>query len=353
MPAIVEGIVDEGWLKANVANSNGDLVEGAEISLYGQVVHRRRLSSKLLFYDILLTPGPATPGVTSSAKETSSSEMDSVKQAEQGVELMVKASGRTQGRMPLSEVQRLRLDVKLGDIVRAYGVRELCMSSGAPVLHCTRVEVATPWSSLRTGNEQFVPQPHTFWRIPEGTAAAPESVTSSAPGSLAKKQPLSSLAYNSTTSGPAPKNMEPRAARDAQGVLTSDASATPTAITPQGSSGSSSDLQLATSTNLANPASNGSARHSAFCKYYVNTGRCFYGDQCRFVHSVSTTEASNTSPNSTDDTSTTKANMKKARAMWVQERYDKRREIATMKGDPHASTSSTKSHRARVFVDWL
>jgi len=187
MPAIMEGIVNEGWLKANDADSNGDLVEGAEISLYGQVVHRRRLSSKLLFYDILLTPGPATPGVTSSAEETSSPEMDSVKQAEQGVELMVKASGRTQGRMPLSEVQRLRLDVKLGDIVRAYGVRELCMSSGAPVLHCTRVEVATPWSSLRTGNEQFVPQPHTFWRIPEGTAAAPESVTSSAPGSLKKK----------------------------------------------------------------------------------------------------------------------------------------------------------------------
>lgn len=52
------------------------------------------------------------------------------------------------------QVQSVRLEVKLGDIVRACGVREHCLSSGAPVLHCTAVVLVKSWTDMRSGNAQ-------------------------------------------------------------------------------------------------------------------------------------------------------------------------------------------------------
>ena len=68
--------------------------------------------------------------------------------------------------------------------------------------------------------------------------------------------------------------------------------------------------------------SGGPPRHSAICKYYVNTGKCYYGDQCRFLHSVPSVDGS---ADGDDD----KASVKKARSQWVQDRHEKRRELAT------------------------
>jgi hypothetical protein len=85
------------------------------LSVYGQVVHRRRLSSRLLFYDLLLVDeDPAVVRAVAAdvlhAAERESpeamSELALLKQAAQGVELMIKADGHTKGRMPIEAVRR-------------------------------------------------------------------------------------------------------------------------------------------------------------------------------------------------------------------------------------------------------
>mmetsp|Transcript_18358 Transcript_18358/g.59759 ORF Transcript_18358/g.59759 Transcript_18358/m.59759 type:complete len:379 (+) Transcript_18358:8-1144(+) len=72
------------------------------------------------------------------------------------------------------------------------------------------------------------------------------------------------------------------------------------------------------------------------CKFWLTQKRCFHGDKCRFRH-----------PGLEESNEIAKT--------WVQERKRQRREAAAASGDPHAEAGSAanKSHRARVFVDWL
>ena len=85
------------------------------LSVYGQVVHRRRLSSRLLFYDLLLVDedpavvrAVAADALHAAERESpeAMSEFALLKQAAQGVELMIKADGHTKGRMPIEAVRR-------------------------------------------------------------------------------------------------------------------------------------------------------------------------------------------------------------------------------------------------------
>lgn len=83
--------------------------------MYGQVVHRRRLSSRLLFYDLLLVDedpavvrAVAADALHAAERESpeAMSEFALLKQAAHGVELMIKAGGHTKGRMPIEAVRR-------------------------------------------------------------------------------------------------------------------------------------------------------------------------------------------------------------------------------------------------------
>jgi hypothetical protein len=87
------------------------------LSVYGQVVHRRRLSSRLLFYDLLLVDEDPAVIRAMAADDRHNAERESpeavaefalLKQAAQGVELMIKADGHTKGRMPLEAVRGLQ-----------------------------------------------------------------------------------------------------------------------------------------------------------------------------------------------------------------------------------------------------
>jgi len=328
-----------------------------ELCVFGQVVHRRRLSSRLLFYDLLLTDDQEEGGAPAAngAGSEHAAELAKLKQAAQGVELMIKADGHTKGRMPIEEVQRVRLEVKLGDMVRAYGWRENCLSSGAPVLHCTRLQAVRPWASFRKGNAQFVPQPHTMWRAgilaDGGQATNPENVL----GSLPLCAPTDLPPPRATpASGSLATAGNERAEPALSGLVAVGGAKLPghrSVKSPHGGGASPRQKHAnqgqgapprAGNPNLKpNPSPNPAA---PLCKFFVNTGKCFYGDQCRFRHGDG---------DALREVGGGDENVKVSRSQWVQERYNKRRELAKGKGDPHASNSKAKTQRASVFVDWL
>lgn len=73
----------------------------------------------------------------------------------------------------------------------------------------------------------------------------------------------------------------------------------------------------------------------AHCKFWLNTGSCQNGDRCEYYHIP-------------------KAELKEARARWLQERLKRRREHASQDDDPHdAHGKQSKNQRAGVFVQWL
>ncbi|KAK3235723.1 hypothetical protein CYMTET_54094 [Cymbomonas tetramitiformis] len=129
----------------------------------GQLMHRRRLSGKLVFYDLLLD-APLHTSTEAVAPETASAEpqtellMDQTGDTPLEMELMLKADGLAGGCLPIQEVQRLRADLKLGDRVRVVGTREVNLSGGPAVLHCRQMKVLQRWAEMQP-QTAFVPQP--------------------------------------------------------------------------------------------------------------------------------------------------------------------------------------------------
>lgn len=71
------------------------------------------------------------------------------------------------------------------------------------------------------------------------------------------------------------------------------------------------------------------------CKFWINSRTCQYGDKCELVHAG-------------------EAELKQARAEWLQERLHLKRLRAKHDDDPlDAHSKSGKQQRAQVFVEWL
>lgn len=71
------------------------------------------------------------------------------------------------------------------------------------------------------------------------------------------------------------------------------------------------------------------------CKFWINSRTCQYGDRCELVHASD-------------------ADLKRARAAWLQERLHLKRLRATQDDDPHDAHGKIGKHqRAQVFVEWL
>lgn len=78
-----------------------------------------------------------------------------------------------------------------------------------------------------------------------------------------------------------------------------------------------------------------SARPTAHCKFWINSRSCQLGDKCELVHASG-------------------AELKHARAEWLQERLRLKRLRAKHDDDPlDAHSKSGKQQRAHVFVEWL
>ena len=71
------------------------------------------------------------------------------------------------------------------------------------------------------------------------------------------------------------------------------------------------------------------------CKFWINSGKCHFGDQCEFVH-VDASE------------------LKAARAQWLEQRIHLKRLRAQHDEDPlDPHSKRVKNQRAEVFCEWL
>lgn len=100
------------------------------------------------------------------------------------------------------------------------------------------------------------------------------------------------------------------------------------------SANSASSNQQAT-TATTNGTSDATADKVVHCKFWINSRTCQYGDKCELFHVGD-------------------ADLKRARAAWLQERLHLKRVRAKLDDDPlDAHGKSGKQQRAQVFVQWL
>lgn len=70
------------------------------------------------------------------------------------------------------------------------------------------------------------------------------------------------------------------------------------------------------------------------CKYWVNAGKCLWGDACQYRH-------------------VQPAQLPELRQGWVAARRRHKQELSSEAGDPHSFDAAKKCRRASVFCDWL
>lgn len=70
------------------------------------------------------------------------------------------------------------------------------------------------------------------------------------------------------------------------------------------------------------------------CKYWVNTGRCLWGDTCQYQH-------------------VNPSQLPELRQGWVTARRRHKQELSREAGNPHGLDAARKGQRAAIFCDWL
>ena len=117
----------------------------------GTIIHRRRCSRKLLFYDLEVALSAKPGGGAGGASQASG--------PPQVVELMLKIES---GGQTVESIEALRHALHLGDLVVATGQAE-SVRSGSAALACSHISVVLAWRTA---------QPLAQWR-PRAPAALP------------------------------------------------------------------------------------------------------------------------------------------------------------------------------------